>query len=150
MYGDTTHWRSNAIFVTKATIVATVPEGLDLLAMMHQTLDQREARAMADYNQELVRIAKERQKLYLLAAPVQEQGVDLGDGAVLLDAEEDERSLFDQMLFQSAGNMTGEEVDAWIEEIKVRVANGEDGGEILEEEFSIPAYYAKELVPCQK
>jgi hypothetical protein len=92
LYGTTTHWRNTAIFIASVPISAEVPEGLDLLTMAHQTLDQRAEHAREKYDNEMERIAKDRKSLYLLAAPV--QGVDLGDGHELLPPETPPDELF--------------------------------------------------------
>ena len=131
LYGTTTHWKSNAVFVTLVSVMAYVPDGLDLLSMMHQTLDQRESKAQSDYNAMMASIAQERKKLYLLAAPMQqEQGVDLGDGHELMPAED---PLYDALI---AKGLEPQEASSWADEIRVRVADGEDEATILAEEFA--------------
>ncbi len=87
LYGTTTHWRSAAVFVCSVPVKATVPAGIDLLSMAHQTLDLKAESARRFYDEQMEQIAQDRKRLYLLAAPapVQEEGVDLGDGATLLE-----------------------------------------------------------------
>lgn len=88
LYGTNTHWRTGAIFVAMVTIQTLVPEGVDLMAKAHETLDKRQAAARTVYDDAMEQIAKDRQRLYMLAAPPV-GGMELEDGVVLLDHEED-------------------------------------------------------------
>jgi hypothetical protein len=63
------HWNGSAIMVTKVTLSAVVPEGVDLYEMDMETLTHRENEAMRVYSEAMTNISNIRKSMLLLNAP---------------------------------------------------------------------------------